>query len=182
MPFPPDIVPKLLIPFFQSGVMKRLVDTALEFGTGLNLFNKFRQMWPRDQSLPVDTYNQLIGWLTGFVGRAIKAGGYLSNLLSDQLIENSLIPRNFFLNRPGDTLCDTWVSAHYYTLDTETGSLFENVANIFIPAQTTKQGVLDAISARINQDLEAIAATNRRDKMYIIVPNSITIQASVRLC
>lgn len=182
MPLPQDIVPKLLIPFFQNGVMKQLLDIASNFGTGLNLFNALRRAWPRDPALDVATYNQLIGWIATFTGRSLRAGAYISQLKPSSPIDTSLIPKNFYLRRPPNSLCNLFVKVHYFTQDTEEGSLFENEGNLFIDLPQDVQGILDQVQARINNDLHNIAATNQRDKLYQIIPGSIQIQAIVRTC
>lgn len=182
MALPDNIVPKLLIPFFQSGVMRQLIDIAENSGTGLNLFNAIRKAWPRDPSLPADVYNQLVGWISRFTGRSMKAGQYLNGLENNLPIDTSVIPKNFYLRRPNSTMCNWYVQASYYTMDSERGTFYENQAAYFIDEQQTKAGVLDAISERIQSDLENIAGTNRRDKTYLIVRPSINLNSIVRLC
>lgn len=162
--------------------MKQLLDIADEFGTGLSLFNALRRAWPRDPGLDTGTYQSLLGWVTSFIGRSLKAGSTLNGLSQDAIIDNSLIPVNNYLRHSFDNPCNTFVRVHYYSTDNETGDLFENVGNFFIEQQGTKQGFLQAVTARINNDLSYIAASNNRDQMYQIVPGSISIQAAVNVC
>lgn len=162
--------------------MKELLDIAENYGTGLSLFNALRRAYPRDPGLDSGTYNQLIGWLTTFIGRAIKGGSYVNSLADIAVIDNTAIPKNYYLRKPDNIICPVFIAATYWTMDTETGSLFQNQGYFFIDQQVNRAGVFAAIEARINQELAYVAASNNRDKMYQIVPQSIQITAAVRTC
>lgn len=178
----PSVVPNLLIPFFQSGVMKQLLNIADKFGTGLNLFNALRKAWPRDPNLSGDTYNQLLGWITTFTGRAIQGGAYINNLASTGNIDPNMIPCNSYLRKPSDNLGNFFVQVTYTTVDSESGRDFDRGGYIFVDAPDTKGSLLSEIRSRINEELDYVAATNNRDLRYRIKRNSIKVEAAVRMC
>jgi hypothetical protein len=182
MALPQDIVPRPLIPFFQAGVMKQLLNIADEFGTGLSLFNAIRRAWPRDPGLDTQTYNQLIGWISTFVGRSLAAGDYIDSLAGSGSIDPSVIPKNFYLRRPAGVMCNYFVHATYQTRDTELGTKFDNEGYFFVDVPSDKKGLVTDVINRIESELEIIAATNNRDEIYQIVPKSISFKAAVRLC
>jgi len=175
-------VPKLLIPFFRSGVMRELVSIGEAFGNGLNLYNALTKAWPRDPSLDYGTYQGLIGWLSRFTAQSMSTASYINTLYDNSEIDWLDVPKNYFLKRPSGSSCNLYVNVGYNTFDSDSGTMYENTGSFFIDQVSTVGEIKDQIEARINDDLQAIAATNNRNKMYEISRPSITLKSIVRTC
>jgi hypothetical protein len=181
MPF--DIpVPKALIPFFRDGRIKMLLDFAEKYGTGLPFINQMRRMFPNQPGVPNYFYSSLLSYLSQFAKAALQAGDYLGALNANQMIDQTQLPRNFYLRRPDFQLCNNFFRVNYQSYNPISGQQYNVEHGFWVDELTSAQSLREQLLTRIQDELNVVSTSARSRRRYEVVQDSLRFIAGVRLC
>lgn len=178
--FPVGPVPTQLASFFQAGGLNRLLTLFNRTGGGLGYYNALRKMFPRPSDLPNWFYQQLLGYLTGFVGAFKQTPGLLTGLQGTDLIPFDDTPRNIFVRSP-DAIRDRYMVRFEYDVCSDDGKKrFHVTDDTWFTDLMSLDDLYEDIKQRIRVKVMLVNAANKTGDRYELCDDTLTIAGMLR--
>lgn len=173
-------VPTLLAGYFQRGGIKEVLRVAEQVGTGIQFFNAYRKLYPRDPALSGEEYNSILSYLATTAKVGLEVGRMMNDLGPDDPLPIGVIPKNFFL-RSKDPLTDQYlVKFRYESTNLKTGKTKPWLSFEWAPDLGSVGELIEYLLNKVREFLGWVNRDNKDGSEYREEEASINVLAIYR--